>query len=145
LKDQPIRHHTRLIWGFRFKVAVKFPIRTPLFFFCNSILISAGLKSSGQKDVALVVNQGPKFEASAVFTSNKIKAAPVIWTQEIIKNKKLKAVVMNSGGANACTGPAGFEDTRHALFDRVSHPKNKGEELMKYFNDKFGVGRIAIR
>ena len=73
--------------------------------------VSAGLKSSGKKDVALIVNQGPKFDASAVFTSNKVKAAPVIWTQEIIKNKKLKAAVLNSGGANACTGPDGFADT----------------------------------
>ena len=73
--------------------------------------VSAGLKSSGKKDVALIVNQGPKFDVAAVFTSNKVKAAPVIWTQEVIKNKKLKAVVLNSGGANACTGPDGFADT----------------------------------
>ena len=73
--------------------------------------VSAGLKSSGKKDVALIVNQGPNFDASAVFTSNKVKAAPVIWTQEIIKNKKLKAAVLNSGGANACTGTDGFADT----------------------------------
>ena len=73
--------------------------------------VSAGLKSSGKKDVALIVNQGPKFDAAAVFTSNKVKAAPVIWTQEVIKNKQLKAVVLNSGGANACTGPDGFADT----------------------------------
>jgi glutamate N-acetyltransferase/amino-acid N-acetyltransferase len=73
--------------------------------------VSAGLKSSGKKDVALIVNQGPKYDAAAVFTSNKVKAAPVIWTQEIIKNKKLKAVVLNSGSANACTGPGGFADT----------------------------------
>jgi glutamate N-acetyltransferase/amino-acid N-acetyltransferase len=73
--------------------------------------VSAGLKSSGKKDVALIVNQGPNYDAAAVFTSNKVKAAPVIWTQEIIKNKKLKAAVLNSGGANACTGPDGFADT----------------------------------
>ncbi|MBJ7393914.1 MAG: bifunctional glutamate N-acetyltransferase/amino-acid acetyltransferase ArgJ [Candidatus Nanopelagicales bacterium] len=73
--------------------------------------ISAGLKSKGGKDVSLIVNQGPNYDAAAVFTSNKVKAAPVIWTQEIIKNKKLKAVILNSGGANACTGPGGFEDT----------------------------------
>ena len=73
--------------------------------------VSAGLKSSGKKDVALIVNQGPNYDASAVFTSNKVKAAPVIWTQEVIKNKQLKAVVLNSGGANACTGTDGFADT----------------------------------
>jgi glutamate N-acetyltransferase/amino-acid N-acetyltransferase len=98
-------------------------ITKPIGFLASGI--SAGLKSSGQKDVALVVNQGPKFEASAVFTSNKIKAAPVIWTQEIIKNKKLKAVVMNSGGANACTGPAGFEDT-HKTAEHVASLLNVG-------------------
>ena len=73
--------------------------------------VAAGLKKSGKKDVALVFNQGPNFDAAAVFTTNKVKAAPVIWTQEVIKNKKLKAVVLNSGGANACTGPDGFADT----------------------------------
>jgi len=73
--------------------------------------VSAGLKSSGKKDVALIFNQGPNFDAAAVFTTNKVKAAPVIWTTEVIKNKKLKAVVLNSGGANACTGPDGFADT----------------------------------
>jgi len=73
--------------------------------------VSAGLKSSGKKDVALIINLGPNFDAAAVFTSNKVKAAPVIWTQEVIKTKKLKAVVLNSGGANACTGPDGFADT----------------------------------
>lgn len=81
--------------------------------------VSAGLKSSGKKDVALIVNQGPNYDAAAVFTSNKVKAAPVIWTQEVIKNKKLKAVVLNSGGANACTGPDGFADT-HKTAEHVA-------------------------
>ena len=81
--------------------------------------VSAGLKSSGKKDVALIVNQGPNYDAAAVFTANKVKAAPVIWTQEVIKNKKLKAVVLNSGGANACTGPDGFADT-HKTAEHVA-------------------------
>ena len=81
--------------------------------------VAAGLKSSGDKDVALIVNNGPKYDASAVFTSNKVKAAPVVWTQEVIKNKKLKAVVLNSGGANACTGPEGFADT-HSTAEYVA-------------------------
>ena len=81
--------------------------------------VSAGLKSSGKKDVALIYNQGPNYDAAAVFTSNKVKAAPVIWTQEVIKNKKLKAVVLNSGGANACTGPDGFADT-HKTAEHVA-------------------------
>ena len=81
--------------------------------------VAAGLKSSGEKDVALIVNNGPKYDASAVFTTNKVKAAPVVWTQEVIKNKKLKAVVLNSGGANACTGPDGFADT-HSTAEYVA-------------------------
>ena len=87
--------------------------------------ISAGLKSSGKKDVALIVNQGPNFDAAAVFTTNKVKAAPVIWTQEVIKNKKLKAVILNSGGANACTGPDGFADT-HKTAEYVADLLNIG-------------------
>ena len=81
--------------------------------------VAAGLKSSGDKDVALIVNNGPKYDASAVFTTNKVKAAPVVWTQEVIKNKKLKAVILNSGGANACTGPEGFADT-HSTAEYVA-------------------------
>ncbi len=81
--------------------------------------VAAGLKSSGEKDVALIVNNGPKYDASAVFTTNKVKAAPVVWTQEAVKNKKLKAVVLNSGGANACTGPEGFADT-HSTAEYVA-------------------------
>ena len=73
--------------------------------------VAAGLKSNGGKDIALIVNLGPNYNAAAVFTSNKVKAAPVIWTQEVIKNKKLKSVILNSGGANACTGHGGFEDS----------------------------------
>ena len=88
--------------------------------------VAAGLKSSGEKDVALIVNNGPKYDASAVFTTNKVKAAPVVWTQEVIKNKKLKAVVLNSGGANACTGPEGFADT-HSTAEYVAKMLSVGE------------------
>ena len=73
--------------------------------------IAAGLKSSGAPDVALVVNDGPSRAAAAVFTSNRVKAAPVLWSQEVAKSGVLHAVVLNSGGANACTGPLGFQDT----------------------------------
>ena len=66
--------------------------------------VVAGLKSSGNRDVALVVNQGPKFDAAGVFTSNRVKAAPVQWSQQVLASMHaLKAVVLNSGGANACT------------------------------------------
>ncbi len=75
--------------------------------------VAAGLKSSGAPDVALVVNDGPLFTAAGVFTSNRVKAAPVRWCENILAGpgSELVAVVLNSGGANACTGPAGYDDT----------------------------------
>ena len=72
---------------------------------------SAGLKSSGGKDLALVLNTGPDHAAAGVFTSNRVKAAPVIWSQQVLSDGRLRAVILNSGGANACTGPEGFADT----------------------------------
>lgn len=81
--------------------------------------VSAGIKSSGAPDVALVVNNGPSFAAAGVFTSNRVKAAPVLWSQQVIKERSLKAVILNSGGANACTGPDGFGDT-HRTAERVA-------------------------
>ena len=75
--------------------------------------VAAGLKTSGNPDVALVVNTGVTNVAAGVFTSNRIKAAPVLWTQQCLTGGAFKAVVLNSGGANACTGPAGFADTHH--------------------------------
>lgn len=72
---------------------------------------AAGLKSSGAMDLTLIVNQGPSNWASAVFTSNQVIAAPVIWSKEVIKGTSVRAVVLNSGGANACTGTQGFQDT----------------------------------
>ena len=73
--------------------------------------VSAHLKSSGRPDVVLVVNDGPGAAAAGVFTGNRVKAAPVIWTQQVLVSGSLRAVVLNSGGANACTGPDGFADT----------------------------------
>ncbi len=75
--------------------------------------VAAGIKESGQPDVAVVVNDGPSAAAAGVFTANRVKAAPVLWTQQVIKGGRVRAVVLNSGGANACTGPAGFGDTHH--------------------------------
>jgi glutamate N-acetyltransferase / amino-acid N-acetyltransferase len=72
--------------------------------------VVAGLKPSGKADLALVANIGPCFDATAVFTTNRVKAAPVLWSQEVIKDRRLRAVILNSGGANACTGSAGFAD-----------------------------------
>src|SRR5690606_28469525 len=66
------------------------------------------------RDVALVVNDGPSSAAAGVFTSNRVKAAPVVWSEQVLKAGALRAVVLNSGGANACTGPEGFADTHRA-------------------------------
>jgi len=75
--------------------------------------VAAGLKSSGDPDVALVVNDGPRHTAAGVFTSNRFQAAPVLWSRQVLTAGRLRAVVLNSGGANACTGPEGFADTHH--------------------------------
>jgi glutamate N-acetyltransferase/amino-acid N-acetyltransferase len=80
--------------------------------------VTAGLKSAGP-DVALVVNDGPGYAAAGVFTANRVKAAPVLWSQQVLEAGSLRAVVLNSGGANACTGPAGFQDT-HATAEHVA-------------------------
>ncbi len=69
--------------------------------------IAAGIKASGRPDLALVFNEGPEYAAAGVFTRNKIKAAPVLWSQQVLTAGRLRAVVLNSGGANACTGPDG--------------------------------------
>jgi len=81
--------------------------------------VAAGLKASGRPDVALVVNDGPSQVAAAVFTSNRFKAAPVLWSQQVIADGQLRAVVLNSGGANACTGAEGFADT-HRTAEHVA-------------------------
>jgi glutamate N-acetyltransferase/amino-acid N-acetyltransferase len=73
--------------------------------------VAAGLKTSGLLDVALVVNDGPQYAAAGVFTANRVKAAPVLWTQQVVRDGRADVVVLNSGGANACTGPEGFRDT----------------------------------
>ena len=75
--------------------------------------IAAGLKSTGDLDLTLIENTGPHFDAAAVYTTNKVVAAPVIWSREVTKGKLVRAAVLNSGGANACTGPQGFADTHH--------------------------------
>lgn len=81
--------------------------------------VVAGLKDSGNRDLALVVNDGPSRAAAGVFTRNRVKAAPVLWSEQVLKGGRVHAVVLNSGGANACTGPAGFQDT-HATAERVA-------------------------
>jgi len=81
--------------------------------------VTAGLKESGQPDVAVVLNDGPSRSAAAVFTANRVQAAPVVWTRQVVRGGRVRAVVLNSGGANACTGPLGFQDT-HATAERLA-------------------------
>ena len=81
--------------------------------------VTAGLKPSGQPDVAVVLNDGPSRSAAAVFTTNRVQAAPVTWTRQVVQGGRVRAVVLNSGGANACTGPAGFQDT-HATAEHLA-------------------------
>ena len=85
--------------------------------------IAAGLKSTGALDLTVIENQGPRFNAAAVFTTNQVVAAPVIWSREVAKGGLVRAVVLNSGGANACTGPQGFADT-HKTAEHVAQLLN---------------------
>ncbi|MDO9484699.1 MAG: bifunctional glutamate N-acetyltransferase/amino-acid acetyltransferase ArgJ [Actinomycetota bacterium] len=98
--------------------------------------VKAGLKASGNHDVAVVLNEGPEFTAAGVFTSNRFKAAPVLWSLQVLADRELKAVVLNSGGANACTGPDGFADTHHTAEYLATVLASRGTE--------FGAGEIAV-
>jgi glutamate N-acetyltransferase/amino-acid N-acetyltransferase len=91
--------------------------------------VPAGLKSTGAKDLALVVSDGPGFDSATVFTANRCKANPVLWSQEVVKDGVVRAVVLNSGGANCYTGPEGFQTT-HAVAERVA--------------GKLGIGAIDV-
>ena len=81
--------------------------------------VAAGLKPSGARDIAVVINDGPAHAAAAVFTANRVKAAPVLWSQQVARGGRIRAVLLNSGGANACTGPLGFTDT-HSSAERLA-------------------------
>ncbi|HEY6743612.1 MAG TPA: bifunctional glutamate N-acetyltransferase/amino-acid acetyltransferase ArgJ [Lapillicoccus sp.] len=81
--------------------------------------VTAGLKASGNPDLALVVNDGPDHHAAAVFTSNRVVAAPVVWSRQVVSDGRADAVVLNSGGANACTGHQGFQDS-HRTAEEVA-------------------------
>ncbi|WP_406166742.1 bifunctional glutamate N-acetyltransferase/amino-acid acetyltransferase ArgJ [Streptomyces sp. NBC_00996] len=99
--------------------------------------IAAGIKENGNPDLALVVNNGPRLAAAGVFTSNRVKAAPVLWSEQVLKSGRLTAVVLNSGGANACTGPKGFQDT-HATAEKVA------ESLDAAGFGEIGAGTVAV-
>jgi glutamate N-acetyltransferase / amino-acid N-acetyltransferase len=98
--------------------------------------VTAGLKPSGQPDVAVVLNDGPSRSAAAVFTRNRVQAAPVTWTRQVVQGGRVRAVVLNSGGANACTGPAGFQDT-HATAEHLA-------AAIEALSDEVGAGEIAV-
>ncbi|WP_221361732.1 bifunctional glutamate N-acetyltransferase/amino-acid acetyltransferase ArgJ [Streptomyces beigongshangae] len=102
--------------------------------------VAAGIKENGNPDLALVVNEGPRLAAAGVFTSNRVKAAPVLWSEQVLKGGRLSAVVLNSGGANACTGPKGFQDT-HATAEKAAEVlgHNAGEVAVA------STGLIGIR
>ncbi len=99
--------------------------------------VAAGLKQSGRPDVAVVLNDGPSRAAAAVFTSNRVQAAPVTWTRQVVKGGRVRAVVLNSGGANACTGPLGFQDT-HATAEHLA------AAIGTLFAEEVGAGEIAV-
>ncbi|MFM1966486.1 MAG: bifunctional glutamate N-acetyltransferase/amino-acid acetyltransferase ArgJ [Actinomycetota bacterium] len=98
--------------------------------------VTAGLKASGRPDLALVVNDGPLQSAAAVFTSNRFPAAPVVWTRQAVSDGEIHAVVLNSGGANACTGPEGFADT-HRTAEHVA-------EVLSAAGPETGAGEIGV-
>ncbi|MFI6226929.1 bifunctional glutamate N-acetyltransferase/amino-acid acetyltransferase ArgJ [Micromonospora echinospora] len=100
--------------------------------------VAAGLKSGGASDVALVVNDGPDATVAGVFTANRVKAAPVLWTQQVVRGGVVRAVVLNSGGANACTGPAGFQDT-HATAEHTAAALTSASPRLR-----LGAGDVAV-
>ncbi|HEY2949403.1 MAG TPA: bifunctional glutamate N-acetyltransferase/amino-acid acetyltransferase ArgJ [Micromonosporaceae bacterium] len=101
--------------------------------------VAAGLKASGASDVALVVNDGPDATAAGVFTANRVKAAPVLWSQQVVRGGVLRAVVLNSGGANACTGPQGFQDTHATAEHAAAALRSPGVKRMM-----LGAGEVAV-
>ncbi|MEU8301063.1 bifunctional glutamate N-acetyltransferase/amino-acid acetyltransferase ArgJ [Micromonospora sp. NPDC048909] len=100
--------------------------------------VAAGLKPSGAADVAVVLNDGPDAGVAAVFTANRVKAAPVLWTQQVVRGGVVRAVVLNSGGANACTGPAGFQDT-HATAEHAAATLTAASPRLI-----LGAGEVAV-
>ncbi len=98
--------------------------------------VTAGIKASGRPDVALVVNDGPLAVAAGVFTVNRFAAAPVLWSRQVVADGEVRAVILNSGGANACTGPEGFADTHHTAEHVAMSLEAAGFEL--------GAGDVAV-
>jgi glutamate N-acetyltransferase/amino-acid N-acetyltransferase len=105
--------------------------------------VAAGLKASGNADVALVVNDGPDYTAAGVFTGNRVKAAPVLWSQQVLKGGVVRAVVLNSGGANACTGSQGFRDT-HSTAEHTASVLRKSPLGSRGLAQLIGPGDVAV-
>jgi glutamate N-acetyltransferase / amino-acid N-acetyltransferase len=105
--------------------------------------VKAGLKSTDDPDVAVVLNDGPSRSAAAVFTSNRVQAAPVLWTREVVRGGRVRAVVLNSGGANACTGPLGFQDT-HATAEHLAAALGREDAGDTGSTGATGSGEIAV-
>jgi glutamate N-acetyltransferase/amino-acid N-acetyltransferase len=105
--------------------------------------LAAGLKSSGSKDLALVINTGPDYAAAGVFTSNRVKAAPVVWSEQVLTNRQLRAVILNSGGANACTGPEGFADT-HRTAELLANALRQAQGTARSAQAEIGPIDIAV-
>ncbi|MEU2509996.1 bifunctional glutamate N-acetyltransferase/amino-acid acetyltransferase ArgJ [Streptomyces sp. NPDC007863] len=102
--------------------------------------VAAGIKESGDPDLALVVNQGPSRAAAGVFTSNRVQAAPVRWSRRVLAGGRVTAVVLNSGGANACTGPAGAYDARTMAKRTAGATGGEAEEVAVCSTGLIGVG-----
>jgi glutamate N-acetyltransferase / amino-acid N-acetyltransferase len=100
--------------------------------------VAAGLRTGDGPDVALVVNDGPATAAAGVFTANRVQAAPVRWSRQVLRAGVLRAVVLNAGGANACTGPGGFQDV-HATAERVASSLRRVGPA-----DEIGAGEVAV-
>ena len=92
--------------------------------------VACGLKNSGKRDLAVVVNQGPLQLAAAVFTTNRCQANPILWSKEVIKDQKVSAIVLNSGGANCYTGPQGFQTTHATAEALASHLEVSSSDVL---------------
>lgn len=107
--------------------------------------VTAGLKPSGTPDLALVVNHGPHRAAAGVFTSNRVQAAPVQWSRQVLTDNSLQAVVLNSGGANACTGPDGFADTHRTAEQVATALQSAGHDVGAIDVAVCSTGLIGVR
>lgn len=107
--------------------------------------VAAGIKSTGANDVTVVVNDGPSKVAAGVFTTNRIEAAPVTWSREVVADGRLDAVILNSGGANACTGPEGFADTHRTAEHLANALTAAGRDISATDVAVCSTGLIGVR